>query len=377
MKRIVLCSGLTFFLCLSAHAAWLGAALDSRPDAEPSGAVVRGVAEASPAARAGLMEGDVIVALQARAIRRPDELVQQVRAAAAGSRVRLSLLRNGKPLALTVVLAQAPADPQAAAPVPRVNPVAAHGAMPGLPRGGVPMAVKQEGHCSAYVPNGWSLQSNPQASAADLVSPDHRAYAGWGGRAVDRTMERFYGPLHGDPETAAAFMAGQALHKILGDDGAMRYTSAPQNFLGYFTLRRFETARSHGLLFYRAYPGMTQQNYVGSTYFAIADKSLGASGLMVASGVATSIRCRTQLVPQRDPGTRTGRGGKRAGCGGEGSLRGYNKELGHQSAHSSSGENFLLDATQWRENGPQGAGYYKQNGNFEEKLELGRSDDDC
>jgi hypothetical protein len=247
----------------------------------------------------------------------------------------------------------------------------------GLPRGGVPMAVKQAGHCSAYVPPGWSIQSNPQASATDLISPDRRAYAGWGVRHVNRAMESFYGPLHGDPERAAAYVAGQVLQAVLGDAGSVRYTSPPQSFLGYFTLRRFETARSQGLVFYRSYAGMTAQEYIGSSYFAIADKSLGATGLMVASGVATSIRCQTQLVPRRDPGTSGGgSGGKRAGCGGEGSLRGYNKELGHQYAHSSTGENFLLDhATQWQENGPQGAGYYKQNGNFQEKLELGRSDD--
>jgi hypothetical protein len=255
----------------------------------------------------------------------------------------------------------------------------AHAAKPagaGRQSSAVPIAVKQSGQCSAYVPPDWSIQSNPQASAADLVSGDRRAYAGWGVRYVNQAMEPYYGPLHADPERAAAYLAEQVLKNVLGDAGNLRYTSAPQPFLGYFTLRRFETARSHGLVFYRSYPGMTAQEYVGSSYFAIADKSLGAAGLMVASGVATSIRCHTRLMPQRDPGAGGGRGGKRAGCGGEGSLRGYNKELGHQYAHSSTGENFLLDhATQWQENGPQGAGYYKQNGNFQEKLELGRSDD--
>ena len=377
MKRIFLSTALAYVFFAPAHAAWLGTALDSQPGAPSAGAVVRGVAAGSPAERAGLREGDVIVALQSRPITRAEELAQLVRAAEPGSRVRLGLLRNGKPVDVTVVLAPAlevtrPPTARAAA-----RPVAVRRSV-GLPPGGVPMAVKQSGHCSAYAPPGWSLQSNPQASAADLVSPDGRAYAGWGGRHVNRAMEQYYGPMHGDPDTASAYMADQVLQKVLGDSGGMRYTSAPQSFLGYFTLRRFETARSRGVLFYRAYPGLTRQDYTGSTYFAIADKSLGTAGLMVASGVATSIRCQTQLVPQRDPGATGGRNGRRAGCGGEGSLRGYNKELGHQFAHSSTGENFLLDhATQWQENGPQGAGYYKQNGNFQEKLELGRSDDDC
>jgi len=255
-------------------------------------------------------------------------------------------------------------------------PTAVHGA--GLPRGGVALAVKQVGHCSAYVPAGWSLQSNPEASASDLVSPDRRAYAGWGVRGVNRAMAPYYGAMHGDVDTMVAWTAEQVLKNVLGDNGRPQYTSAAQPFLGYFVLRRFETARSRGLVFYRSYPGMTAQEYIASTYFAVADKSLGAEGLLVASGVATSIRCETQLVPRNNPGVEARRAGKRAGCGGEGSLRGYNKELGHQYAHSSSGENFLLDyATQWQDNGPQGAGYYKQNGNFQEKLQLGRSDDGC
>lgn len=246
-----------------------------------------------------------------------------------------------------------------------------------FPKGGVPVAAKQFGRCSAYAPAGWTGQSNPQSSTAELVSGDRRAYAGWGVRGVNTAMEPFYGPLFGAPETAAAAMASEVLKTYLNDGGQVRYTSPPQPFLGYFTLRRFATARSHGLVFYRAYPGMSAQEYVGSTYFAVADKSLGSGGLATASGVAVSIRCKTEFVPVRDTGGAGGKGGKASTCGGEGSLRRYNKELGHQQAHSpSTGENYLLDhATQWQENGPQGAGYYRQNGNFQEKLELGRSDD--
>jgi len=366
--------GITFLACLvasTAQAAWLGSALDTRPDTGYPGVIVRGVADGSPAARAGLKEGDVIVAAQMRPVRNAQELAQLVRAAPAGTKLSFALLRNGAPLEVTAVLANPPASSQSAQAPATLHPTAVGG---GLPRGGVSMAVTQTGHCSAYVPQGWSLVSNPQASAADLVSADRRAYAGWGVRGVNQAMGGIYGSMHGAPDQVAAAMADQILQKMLGDNGGMRYTSAPQSFLGYFTLRRFETARSHGLVFYRVYPGMTQQEYVDSTYFAIADKSLGASGLMVASGVATSIRCRTQIDPQHNPGNKGGR----AGCGGEGTLRGYNKELGHQFAHSRTGENFLLDhATQWQDNGPEGAGYYKQNGNFQEKLELGRSDDHC
>src|SRR5688500_16745953 len=60
MKCLVLSTTLTVFLCLPVHAAWLGAELDNGPDAPSTGVLVRGVAEGSPAARAGLKQGDVI-----------------------------------------------------------------------------------------------------------------------------------------------------------------------------------------------------------------------------------------------------------------------------------------------------------------------------
>jgi hypothetical protein len=43
--------------------------------------------------------------------------------------------------------------------------------------------------------------------------------------------------------------------------------------------------------------------------------------------------------------------------------------------HSASGENYLVDVTRdYRSDGPQGPGYYRQVGNSLEKLQPGRSD---
>ena len=110
-----------------------------------------------------------------------------------------------------------------------------------------------------------------------------------------------------------------------------------------------------------------------------ADDQANAAGIRLAAGVAVSLRCQTQLIPVRfdPPGTRAKRSA-RVGCGTGGTLRGYNRELGTQYAHSpSTGRNYLLDpSTDWQENGPQGPGYYRGVGNGYEKLELGR-DDDC
>ncbi len=241
------------------------------------------------------------------------------------------------------------------------------------------LTTRQTEHCSILAPAGWSFTSNPQASSAEAVSPDRLMYAGWGGVAINRAMQSYYGPLYGDPDTSIRYLTSQILQGWLGDRSGVRYTSPGQSFLNYFTLRHVESAQFSGVVFYRIYSGRPGSDYVQSVYFALANKSLGSAGVRFASGVTASIRCQTQLRPVRfDPPPRVGKDTQRTGCGhGEGNLRGYNKELGSQYAHSpTTGQNYLFDAaTQWRENGPQGPGYYAAKGNSYEKLELGRSDD--
>jgi len=243
---------------------------------------------------------------------------------------------------------------------------------------GIPLEVKQTGYCSVFAPRDWTFVSNAQASTAEANSADHTMYAGWGVAGINRAMQRYYGNFYGDPETSILTMVTQ-LVTSMGDPSRVGYTSAPQLFLNYFTLRRLESAQHAGLVFYRVYPGSSPQEYVESVYFALAHKSRGWEGVNIAAGVAVSLRCVTQLVPvpYAPPRSGTGKRPSRAGCGRGGNLRGYQKELGTQYAHSpSTGANFLFYATEWKENGPEGAGYYRTVGNSYEKLELGR-DDDC
>jgi S1-C subfamily serine protease len=59
------------------------------------GALVRGVQSGSPAAKAGLRPGDVIVSLAGKRIVSPDALVQAVGAREPGLTVSLVYVRNG------------------------------------------------------------------------------------------------------------------------------------------------------------------------------------------------------------------------------------------------------------------------------------------
>ncbi len=72
------------------------------------GALVQDLAPGSPAERAGIKAYDLITALNGRAIGANDELIRRVAAMAPGASVRLDLVRDGHPMAVTVKLSERP-----------------------------------------------------------------------------------------------------------------------------------------------------------------------------------------------------------------------------------------------------------------------------
>ena len=70
----------------------------------PGGALVNNVQNGSAAAKAGIRAGDVIVAFNGAEIARSSDLPPMVGAMAPGSRARVKLLRDGRPVEVTVVL---------------------------------------------------------------------------------------------------------------------------------------------------------------------------------------------------------------------------------------------------------------------------------
>ncbi|MEO8407041.1 MAG: Do family serine endopeptidase, partial [Oxalobacteraceae bacterium] len=75
---------------------------------KPRGALVAGVSERSPARAAGLKTGDVILAFNGTPINSSADLPLQVGSSAPGTLARLDLVRDGKPLAISVKLAGLP-----------------------------------------------------------------------------------------------------------------------------------------------------------------------------------------------------------------------------------------------------------------------------
>ncbi len=91
---------------------WLGVAIQPVSDdiaaalglETAQGALVAEVTPDSPAASAGLRRGDVIRAVDGRTVKTPRDLTRLIATAKPGSKVRLELLRAGKPTELAVTL---------------------------------------------------------------------------------------------------------------------------------------------------------------------------------------------------------------------------------------------------------------------------------
>jgi serine protease Do len=68
------------------------------------------VVAGSPADKAGLRKGDIVVSVNSRKVSSPEELTRVVRASSAGQTVRLATVRDGAPRTLSVRLARRPGD---------------------------------------------------------------------------------------------------------------------------------------------------------------------------------------------------------------------------------------------------------------------------
>jgi serine protease Do len=102
---------------------WLG--VQMQPLTEPlakamgrtdtNGVLVDKVMDDSPAAKAGLQQGDVITAYDSKPIKEPRDLAMDVAGTHAGSSVKLTILRDGKEQTVEVAIAKLQAEEHAAA----------------------------------------------------------------------------------------------------------------------------------------------------------------------------------------------------------------------------------------------------------------------
>ncbi|WP_034631275.1 S1C family serine protease [Desulfotruncus alcoholivorax] len=76
------------------------------------GVVVVGVVPGSPAQKAGLRQGDVIVEFQKHKIKNADELAESIKKTEVGQKLLLLIYRDGQPVYITVVVGEKPAQMQ-------------------------------------------------------------------------------------------------------------------------------------------------------------------------------------------------------------------------------------------------------------------------
>ncbi|MGP0100831.1 MAG: S1C family serine protease [Solirubrobacteraceae bacterium] len=88
--------------------AYLGVSTATTTTPTEQGALVEAVQSGTPAAKAGLRAGDVIVAFDGTTIRGASDLIGALAAAHAGEKVPLTILRSSKRVTLTVTLAVQP-----------------------------------------------------------------------------------------------------------------------------------------------------------------------------------------------------------------------------------------------------------------------------
>ncbi len=95
---------------------WLGVAVqDVAPEEArrgPRGVLIAGVERGSPAARAGLRQGDVVTAINGEQVETSRALVRGIAAIPPGQTARLSIQRDGRAAELPVTVGRRPVQPQ-------------------------------------------------------------------------------------------------------------------------------------------------------------------------------------------------------------------------------------------------------------------------
>lgn len=135
------------------------------------GALVDGVVENSPAAGAGLKRGDVISEFNGKPVRNIADLRNKVLELAVGDKVKLSLLREGKPQSVELEIAKAP-DDYFTARAPLVTPPATSAQaspLAGVTVSEIPPALRQK--LSPNIGGVYVTRVDSRSRAAGVLRP--------------------------------------------------------------------------------------------------------------------------------------------------------------------------------------------------------------
>jgi len=240
---------------------------------------------------------------------------------------------------------------------------------PPLGKGPTPVSLVNGNRCNALAPHGWRVvDERKEGDGVDFASPDVTLGASYLIVGIPAMMLRTYG---GTAENAVKY--------ILPRFGQMpTQFGASQNTYTGFKAIQWQNQLGRGLSLWYTFPLPR-----GDSGFVLVIRSglvapQGNEGrLREAVAVATSIRCTVALrpPPPADWTSRANPGRKKPRSDDE-AASDYNVQLGMENVHDKrTGENYWVSpSTDYRTNGPEGPGYYKQVGNETRKLAPGRSD---
>lgn len=239
--------------------------------------------------------------------------------------------------------------PQPSSPAPRSGFPAAPIGQPTA--GPIPLAQVRGNRCTALEPQGWRVcNERNEGDGVDFVSPDATLGSGYLIVGVPSMMVPTYG---GSPESAVKF--------IVQNFGQVPSQFSPnQRDRTGFNIIRWQNQQGVGLALWYTFPLQGDPHR-----------------LREAVAVATSIRCTVALrpPPPADYTSRPSQTRKKPRSDDEAASE-YNAQLGMEDVHDkTTGENYWVSpSTDYRQNGPEGPGHYKQVGNDIRKLSPGRSD---
>lgn len=281
-------------------------------------------------------------------------------------------MRNAPQLVTFVMLAGAAhaAPEQARQPAVAPQEVASLGFPVGCAAGSDRAACR----CSALVPKdaGWRWAEAPAQPYWTAAVRRGNQLAVWGIVGVNPAMQGRYathqGDLYGHPEASMLFLAN-VLAAGLGDRSDARYTSEPVA-LGAYHHRFFETLAVRGVVLYRLWsdaagPFLDGHGYIENMYFAVAPRSEWDASWREIASVALSVNCTASMMA-----TSGGVSARESTL----ATRDANHILGTEYVHDASCANFLVGDANWIDDGPAGAGYYKEAGTAYQKLAAGRCD---
>ena len=233
----------------------------------------------------------------------------------------------------------------------------------------VPLARVGAGQCQAMAPRGWRVVDiDPRSSIISLSSPSGDMRAVYGAVGIGSGQASgVYGPQFRTPFALASYLTGVTF----GGQPVSRGSQAvPHGFqmINWGTMNGFS-----GYTLFKAYPLYGDPGgYVLSVYIGGGSSANVKRSVPMAMAVATTIQCATQFTPPPPNDFHPSRGAR---CfGSECSERDAassdaNAILGTRYVHDpNTGEGFYVSNDAWEENGPQGPGFYKRNGNDVTKL---------